>query len=266
VIRSAVIAVLLIAETSVAQKTIAVTPVRLVQANAELGGYVEDRLAAKLRARGFQVTTPDDLQTLLGLERRRQLLGCSDDTVCYAELTDALGVSNVLLGRLTRLGSRFELDVCVIRQGSTKVIASASGAIDDEARLGSLVERVADTLADELTPAPAARPFRWRLWVPIIGGVVAGGGGAALLVTSQLEYASFTTAGGNAPRLVGDQAISAEFASLSLRRALGFAAVGLGVGLIAAGIVWNALSLDAPIEVSWSVSPSGAGVLVRGSF
>jgi len=244
--------------------SIAVTQLQLVQVNPELGGYVEDRLATQLRARGLQVTTPSDLVAMLGLERQKQLLGCSDNTSCYAELTDALGVSNVLLGRLTRLGTRFELDVRVIRQGSTKIIASDTRGIDDETRLGTLVERAADALVDQLRPPPT--PFRWKLWGPVVAGLAAAGGGAGLLISAQLEYASFTTTGGSAPVLTGDAAISTRFQELSLRRGLGFGLVGLGAALIATGVVWNALAPSSPVTVAVAPTTDASWLVVRGSF
>jgi len=254
---------LLAAEPS---KSIAVTQLQLVQTTPELGGYVEDRLATQLRARGFQVVTPGDMAAILGMERQKQLLGCSDDTSCYAELTDALGVSNVLLGRLTRLGTRFELDVRVIRQGSAKIIASDTRGVDDESRLGSLVERAAEALAEQLLPAAPAAPFRWRLWVPVLVGVGAIGGGTALVVTSQLEYDSFTKGGGSAVLLEGDLAISQRFQSLSLRRGLGFGVAGLGAALVVLGVVWNALVPDAPVTVSLGVSAGSSTFTVQGHF
>ncbi len=246
--------------------SIAVTQLQLVQVNPELGGYVEDRLATQLRARGLQVTTPSDLVAMLGLERQKQLLGCSDNTSCYAELTDALGVSNVLLGRLTRLGTRFELDVRVIRQGSTKIIASDTRGIDDETRLGTLVERAADALVDQLRPPPPPTPFRWKLWGPVVAGLAAAGGGAGLLISAQLEYASFITTGGPAPVLTGDAAISTRFQELSLRRGLGFGLAGLGAALIATGVVWNALAPSSPVTVSVAPTTDASWLVVRGSF
>src|SRR5882757_2883687 len=85
------------------QNAIALTRFRLVQVDPSLGGYAEDRLAAKLAARGFQVTTPADLEAVMGLERQKQLLGCSEDSSCLAEISSALGVPLVATGRLTRL-------------------------------------------------------------------------------------------------------------------------------------------------------------------
>jgi hypothetical protein len=52
---------------------------------------VTERLATTLEARGvYEVISSKDVQTLLGLERQKQLLGCGE-TACYAELTGAMG-------------------------------------------------------------------------------------------------------------------------------------------------------------------------------
>lgn len=208
------------------QHAIALTRFRLVQVDPSLGGYAEDRLAAKLAARGFQVSTPADLEAVLGLERQRQLLGCSDgdDTSCLAEISAAFGVPFVATGRLTRLGERLELDVRGIRQKDGVVAASANHGTDDEARLGDIIEQAAKSLAAQLLPKAPPIPFRWRLWLPFAAGVAALGGGAALIGTAHAEYASFTTIGTSVPTLT-DGEITTKFNSIATQRAFGF---GLG--------------------------------------
>lgn len=240
---------------------VAVMRFKLVQVEPALGGYAEDRLALYLGEHGFQVTTPADIETMLGLERQKQLLGCSEDS-CVAEISAALGVSLVASGRLTRLGKRIELDVRLIRQTDGKTVASAAQATDDEGRLGDLIRRAADDIAVQLAP-PA--PFKWRLWVPVALGIGALGAGATLFTTAELEYASFTSPGGSAATLV-DAQITERFAGLSFRRGLGVSLAGVGVALIAFGVVWNALVPDAPVTVSASLSPQGAGLFVGGRF
>lgn len=240
----------LLAAAPAAPSAIAITRFRIVQVDPALGGYAEDRLAASLARRGFQVTTPADLETVLGLERQRQLLGCSEDTSCLAEISAALGVPLVVTGRLTRLGKRFELDVRVIQQKDGRVVVSDARAVEDEARIGELLEQAADTIADALMPKAApAGPFRWRLWVPLIAGVASIAGGGVLIGTAEREYASFTTAGGNATLLVNDD-VGARFESLSTRRGVGIGLGVFGAALIATGIVWNALTPDAPVNVA----------------
>jgi hypothetical protein len=241
---------------------IAVTRFHLVQVEPELGGYAEDRLAHALSEGGFKVTTPADLQTILGLERQKQLLGCSEDSACLAEISSALGVPLVASGRLTRLGQRFEVDVRVISQKDARVVASVTRSTTDEAHLGELLEQAGRSLAEQLLPP---RPFRWRLWVPFAAGAASLIAGGVLIGTAELEYAAWTTPGSSAGLLQAG-AITARYQDLALRRSLGIGLAGLGAALMTLGLVWNAVAPEAPVAVSLGASPEGAWVQVRGTF
>ncbi|MBL8916336.1 MAG: hypothetical protein JNM17_36890 [Archangium sp.] len=246
---------------------VAVTRFRLVQVDPSLGGYAEDRLALYLGERGFQVTTPADIETMLGLERQKQLLGCSEDS-CIAEISAALGVAHVATGRLTRLGTRLELDVRVIRQSDGKTIATDTQATTDEAKLGELLERAAGSIARQLgleSRGPET-PFRWRLWVPAALGAGALIAGGILFGTAEAEYASLTTQTPAQGTVLIDGLISQKFAALSLNRGLGVSLAGLGAVFIIGGLVWNALTPDVPVTVSAAVGPQGAGLVVGGHF
>ena len=63
-------------------------------------------ITSEVQRRGFfQVISQQDIATMLGLERQKQLMGCADDsTSCLAELSGALGARFVMSGTLTRLG------------------------------------------------------------------------------------------------------------------------------------------------------------------
>ncbi len=247
---------------------IAVTRFRLVQVAPELGGYVEDRLAQHLTTRGFQVSTPADLETVLGLERQRQLLGCSDDTSCFAEISGALGVPLVATGRLTRLGKRLEIDVRVIRQKDAKVAASVTRGTDDESRLGVLIEECAESLAEQLQVKPARAPFqfRWRLWTPVALGFASLVAGGVLVGLAEVEYASYTTPREMGPAPLSVSEAGVKFSELSTRRGLGFGFAGLGAALVATGLVWNALTPEAPVAVSFGAGPGGGVVVLGGRF
>jgi hypothetical protein len=251
--------------TAPVQQGIAVTRFRLVQVDKELGGYAEDRLAKRLSDRGFKVSTPADLETILGLERQRQLLGCTDDTSCLAEISGALGVELVVTGRLTRLGKRLELDFRVVRQKDAGVAATVTRGTDDESQLGTLLEECAESIADQLLPKPPSKPVSWRLWGPVVAGAAAVIGGGVLVGTAQSEYGQWTSAGTN-PGTLHNAEIGGKISGLNAERTSGFVLLGLGAALVATGIAWNALTPAAPIEVSAGVVPGGAGVSVGGRF
>lgn len=122
---------------------------------AALGGVPEDTarllgeaLAGELRRKaGVSVITPADVSALLGVERTRQVLGCTD-AGCMAELGGALGADRVIQGSLGRVGDSVVLNLVALDPRKARAIASASERLragDDDALLDAL-PRVADRL------------------------------------------------------------------------------------------------------------------------
>ncbi|MDP1917922.1 MAG: hypothetical protein Q8L14_16880 [Myxococcales bacterium] len=242
---------------------IAITPLQVVQMPTEMAGYAEDRLANRLGERGFKVTTSADIQALLGLERQRQLLGCTEEA-CSTEIGAALGVPLLVVGRVSKIEERFDLDVRVIRQRDGVVIARESRGIEGLKRLGELMEAAGDSLARQLEPKT---PFAWRLWVPLSLGVAAAAVGAVLWALAERDYFSWTTPRFQVPRtLVGLAEFDAELNRLNTQRVIGISAVGFGGALLATGILWNALAPSLPVSVVTAPAPGGALVSVGGRF
>lgn len=280
------LAVALLTFSGAEPRELAITPFRVTQLNPELGGFAEDRLAEQLSRRGFKVLTPAALQTVLGFERQKQLLGC-DETAgsCLAELSAALGVPLLATGRLTKLGSRIELDLQVVRQRDAQVVARVARSVDDEARLGQLIADAAEDLARQLkTEGPVAAvtpavdpprvsepepspptPFNARLWVPVALGAAAVAGGGVLIGLTQSEVHDYTTPGGTVATLSGEE-VQRTSERLELQRALGWSLVGVGAGSVALGIVWTALVPAAPVSVSASLGAQGGLVSVGGTW
>src|SRR5688572_24149396 len=50
----------------------------------------------------IQVATKAEVSAVLGMERQRNLLGCSEQGSCMAELAGALGVDGIITGSLAR--------------------------------------------------------------------------------------------------------------------------------------------------------------------
>src|SRR5437867_3391141 len=86
---------------------VAVMPVQTGEgAVKDLSRILTDAIAAEVkRVPGTQVVTQADVQALLSLEKQRQLLGCAEDMSCMAEIGGALGVENLLLASVGKLGT-----------------------------------------------------------------------------------------------------------------------------------------------------------------
>ncbi len=245
---------------------IAITPLQVVQMPPEMAGYAEDRLANRLGERGFKVTTPADIQALLGMERQRQLLGCTEES-CSTEIGAALGVPLMVVGRVSKIEERFDLDVRVIRQRDGVVVARDSRGIEGVKRLAELMEAAGDSLARQLEPKT---PFAWRLWVPLSLGVAAGVVGGVLWGLAQRDYFSWTNPGfalpGDGQKLEGLSAFDAEFRRLNTMRTAGIVSSAAGVALLATGIIWNAVVPSLPVSVVAGPTRDGAALALGGRF
>ena len=247
---------------------IAITPLQATQMPPEMAGYAEDRLANRLGERGFKVTTSADIQALLGLERQRQLLGCTDDSMCSTEIGAALGVPLMVVGRVSKIEERFDLDLRVIRQRDGVVVARESRGIEGLKRLAELMEAAGDSLARQLEPKT---PFAWRLWVPLSLGVAAAAAGGVLWGLAQRDYFSWTNAGfalpgGRTTPLMGIAEFDAELRRLNTLRVAGIASVSAGAALVVTGILWNALAPSLPVSVVAGPTHDGAAFALGGRF
>src|SRR3954468_7651531 len=66
--------------------------------------FFSEHLAQQLAAAGAKVSSDREINSVLGLERRRQLLGCSENSnECVTELAGALGVDALVVGDIARL-------------------------------------------------------------------------------------------------------------------------------------------------------------------
>jgi hypothetical protein len=131
---------------------------------AALGGVPHDTaqllgeaLAGELRRRpGVSVMTQGDVSALLGVERTRQMLGCTDSG-CMAEIGGALGADRVVHGSLGRVGGSLVVNLSALDARRGTAAASVSERLrgaGEEAFLDAL-----PTLADALlAEAPGGGP------------------------------------------------------------------------------------------------------------
>lgn len=114
-----------------------------------------DALAAELRKRpGVSVLTQADVSALLGVERTRQMLGCTE-AGCMAEIGGALGADRVVHGSLGRIGESLVVNLSALDPRRATAAASISERLrgaGEEAFLDVLPALADGLLAD----APAS--------------------------------------------------------------------------------------------------------------
>jgi hypothetical protein len=151
-----------------------------------LGEVYLERFATVLGASGeLHVTTARDIAQVLGLERQRELLGCTDaSSSCLAELAGGLGVDLVLGGSLAKTGSFITVTLRVVKATDGSEIASSSTRVKDEDALQEWLERNAPILRADILAAMGVRAVtlsespKWQRWLPGVLGVAMLAGGS----------------------------------------------------------------------------------------
>ena len=95
---------------------------------------ITDGVGPEIDRRGyFRTLTSKDVQTILGLERQKQLLGCSPEgSNCLAELAGALGAPFVLSGTLSKIGPSLQLSMQLLDVSRSQVVARSIRITRDE--------------------------------------------------------------------------------------------------------------------------------------
>ena len=94
------------------------------------------------------MSTSKDMQSLLGLERQKQLLGCSDHS-CMVEIANALGVDALAGGEIAKLGEVFQVNLKIISATSGQAIATYQGSATDEGGVLDVLNGAASVLASD---------------------------------------------------------------------------------------------------------------------
>ncbi len=239
---------------------------QVVGLDAKLGEFLTEHTAQSMKLAGVDVVTQREMQSLLGLERQKQLLGCSDAaSSCMAELASALGADGVLLGDIAKFGGRIQLNLKVVSSTSASTVAAYSDTVGTEdAALDSLT-RGANQMAGQAASAlnrslklkfverPAYR--RWAL-LPLVVAVVGGGGSAGLLVAANQNHLALINGTPTTEKAGRD----AQFVG-QLEQTLGWTLVGVaGAALITAGVLFLYDLLTAPAPTG----PASAAPVVSG--
>lgn len=236
--------------------------------------FYSEHVAQNLRAPGLTVVTAREISTLLGFERQKALLGCTDDgSACVAELANALGVDAVVLGDVARFDDTFQLNLKVVAAADATVLAQGArrvrGEVETLEALASLARELGRGVFEKKgRPVPAellatggsGSSVKKLGWVPLLGGAAVAAGGGVLLLLAQGDHAALT--GSGTPLDEGQSAAlrdggTAKQLAGGVCLAVGLTAAAVGVGMMLFG------PSDAP-SVSVAPVPGGAGLVLSG--
>lgn len=231
--------------------------------------YYSDHFAQQLALQGVRVHTSTEIGTILGLERQKELLGCTDATAsCMAELANALGVDGIITGSLGKFGTTYQVNLKILAARDGRALSTWSSRVEGDAALLDEYARAAKQIAGELTltlrPGAAVAPSRSvRLW-----GVVPAVAGAGLLVASGLlslraegDYRRLTS-----PLRMDDSSPEQLRSDGRTSQNAGYVCLGVGVAaLVAAAAIFVFGGGDAP-KLTVSAGAEGAAMALFGSL
>lgn len=231
-------------------------------------------VAADLARHGLDVISKSDIQAMLGFQKERQLLGCTDDAGCIAEIGGSLGVDYVLTGQVGQIGSQYNLSLLVVDSRKAKVLtrlssfcqanedalvkaSRASAGTIAVAILGSAQVEVAQKATVPFTRRPSTA---WAAW-GTSAALLAGGAVVGVMAKGKLDDLE---AQRSAPDYIDIYA--REEGSI---RTLNLTADALyASGIVVAGLgTWVWLRVEkAPVTVAPMISGGGLGLQIAGSF
>jgi hypothetical protein len=292
----AVAAVLLAQAPAAAPFKLAFPGMSIINVDEKMASFYSEHLAQQLVFQGLKVTTAKEVQTILGHERQKQLMGCAETSSnCIAEIANALGVDGIVMGDLAKLGKTFQLNVKVVAAIDGKRMAGFSARVSSEEDLLAELDKGAKEMAAELkaaqkpappgppapvaakppdaasSPPPAqevtgAKPSSGRRtwgWVGVGAGAALTIGGSLALLQAKNNHDALISP--SKPLTLSEATVFKQ--SGELFQTLGWVGIGAGVAGVAAGTY---LLLTAPSEpapsLSFFVTPSGGAISLGGSF
>ncbi|HUL60239.1 MAG TPA: hypothetical protein VLU43_13235 [Anaeromyxobacteraceae bacterium] len=259
-------------------KKIAVMDLAATGVEPALAQAVSLVVPTELRGRlpGAQIISKDEISAMLGLEKTRQMLGCTGDD-CATALGGALGVDELVDGRIGKVGQTYVIELRRIDVRGGKTLASAArmvrGADDD------LVRATQDML-DEVFPGThrtgnvkAIAPYsgweptflqgRGAAWTGVGAGVAllaAGGVGVWWSLDVHSKWSKQQSGDRGSATVTRDQADQAK-----LVNPLGWGAVAVGAVMAGWG-TWRLTHPEAGTGVAVAPLPGGAAVALGGTF
>jgi TolB-like protein len=227
--------------------------------DAVLSNTTSEQLATELaRSDAVEVVTSADLAALIGMERQRQLLGCTEEsTSCMAELTAALGAPWVVQGSVGRVGGLLRLDVKLLRTADGRATFRDGRTLTSDAELPAALTEVSRGVLNALGLRP-------RSAAPLITLVTSGSAalvGAGLVVGALLQRGALATAEQRSQLTFG-QALGLE-TSANVMAVTGWSLVGAGVAGAVTGLILTLLDAAPAAPSAWLL-PTNTGAAVGG--
>lgn len=236
---------------------------------------ITDAVVTYLSGRGlFEVLGNRDLQTILGAERQKLLLGaCGEDSLaCSVDLSRLLSARFVLSGQLAKVGSAYQLTLQLIDTERAQTASRSSKLASSLEEIRALVPYAASEATGSPLPPPPSRALPVFL-LAAGGATLLSGGVVGLLALSKESQL-------NDELCPGGEQDDGRCSGINLRDRTFYVTQQenlvlqklVGVGLMAAGAVMVGLGVwllppdDARTRITLRALPSSNGFVLAGGF
>lgn len=118
---------------------------------------------------------PSEIEAMLGLEAKRQLMGCETDSNCLAEIGGALGASYLLRPQVANVAGTWLIQLALIDTENAATLARATREVSSDTRLVAELRSAAEEILKALPGAQTA-----TLATPEAGPAIAGAPATAI--------------------------------------------------------------------------------------
>jgi len=234
-------------------------------------------LPTELRGRlpGVQIISSGDIRSMLGFEKTKQAIGCEDDS-CMSEIGGALGVDEMVSGKMGKVGRTLVVELRRIDVRGSKTLSSAVRTVRGEE--DALIQGIQE-MAGELYPgtvrgggvraveASGAKPGflsgKVAAWVGAGLGVAMMVGGGVAIVDARGVASDYEAQQSRPAALATVTRADADAAKVEYT--VGWAVAGAGA-VVGGWGVYRILHLRQPASVAVFPIPGGATVALGGSF
>lgn len=136
-----------------------------VEVNAGAGADLDTRALTELFSAALddrqtaRMMTAQDMATLIGLERSRQLLGCKDDTSCLTEIAGGLGAEYVAQATVGRVGEELVVSARLVATRTGEALARRSTSVAGPTEVSEALREHGALLRDALRERRGLRPL-----------------------------------------------------------------------------------------------------------
>jgi len=243
--------------------------------------FFSDHFAQQLVVRGFTVTTQSEISAVLGLERQKQLLGCSSESPsCLAELAGALGVDALITGSLGKFEGGYAVNIKIIGASSGATVAAFAGRLKNDDAVLDWLTGCAEQLANRVGPhgtGGGGKPLlsdtgveaSGRFGAPVVvpaaaGAVLLIGGGVLFAMAKSLEG---RLASGDRSAVPAGGTVDGAVRTGTSLQTWSVACAGLGLaGVVTAGVVAWLKAPDAAAGLTVLPTQGGVAVSFGGSL